>query len=97
MTMNAEARPYAGVLATDDLAADRGTIAVTATLKETTPRLCVRDRRRLGRADAVIGGQRWGAKHYWTEGEGDARQVVYEFDQALPPGAVTLVIPVEPG
>jgi hypothetical protein len=47
-----------------------------------------------GRAEAVLEGRSWAAKHYWQESPG---VVVYEFDEPLPAGAVRLRIPLAPG
>jgi hypothetical protein len=44
-----------------------------------------------GRAEAVFGKRSWAAKHYWQE-EGGV--TVYEFDEPLPAGPITLRIPV---
>jgi hypothetical protein len=44
-----------------------------------------------GRAEAVFEGNSWAAKHYWQESPG---VVVYEFDEALPAGSITLRIPL---
>jgi hypothetical protein len=44
-----------------------------------------------GRAEAVFEGNSWAAKHYWQESPG---VVVYEFDEALPAGPITLRIPL---
>jgi hypothetical protein len=42
----------------------------------------------------LVGGQNWAAKHQWTEGEGRDEVTVFEFDEPLPVGEVTLRIPV---
>ncbi len=68
---------------------------VSLQLERPTARLRVRDPRRLGRAEARFAGERWAAKHHFTEGSGADRVTVYEFDEALPSGAVEIVIPVE--
>jgi hypothetical protein len=44
-----------------------------------------------GRAEAVFEGNSWSAKHFWQESPG---VVVYEFDEALPAGSITLRIPL---
>jgi hypothetical protein len=46
-----------------------------------------------GRAEAIFAGRSWAAKHYWQEGAGI---FVYEFDEPLPAGSVTLRIPLSP-
>lgn len=46
---------------------------------------------RAGRAEALLGGRNWAAKHYWTDDDG---QTVYQFDEPLPAGRVRLRIPV---
>jgi hypothetical protein len=48
----------------------------------------------LGRAEARFGKQNWAAKHYWGEGQDQEQITVFEFDEALPAGPVTLRIPV---
>jgi hypothetical protein len=48
----------------------------------------------LGRAEALVGKKNWAAKHYWTEGDEDEQVTIFEFDEALPAGPVTLRIPV---
>ncbi len=47
-----------------------------------------------GRADAVLGERIWAAKHYWQEQDGI---VVYEFDEPLPAGELTLRVPLPHG
>ncbi len=44
-----------------------------------------------GRADAVLGTRTWAAKHFWQEQGGI---VVYEFDEPLPAGRITLRVPL---
>ena len=52
----------------------------------------------LGRADAVWESRAdshlhiWAAKHHWTEGPRGQESTVFEFDEALPAGAVILRI-----
>ncbi|HEY0707384.1 MAG TPA: hypothetical protein VGG33_11340 [Polyangia bacterium] len=48
----------------------------------------------LGRAEALFGKNSWAAKHYWSEGDEDQQVTVFEFDEALPAGPLTLRIPV---
>lgn len=43
-----------------------------------------------GRAEAVVDGRRWDAKHYWQPKPG---VMEYEFDAPLPPGPVLVRIP----
>jgi hypothetical protein len=61
------------------------------TLTEPQSRLRVRlPASEPGRAEAVFSGRSWAAKHYWQEQPG---LWVYEFDEPLPPEAITLRIP----
>ena len=46
-----------------------------------------------GRAEAVFERRSWAAKHYWADDDG---VVIYEFDEPLPAGPVTLRIPFVP-
>ena len=41
--------------------------------------------------DAVMGKKSWAAKHYWQEPSGI---MVYEFDEPLPAGPITLRVPL---
>jgi hypothetical protein len=69
-------------------------LEATLTLAEPQPRLRVRvPPGRAGRAEAVFLGKSWAAKHYWQESPG---VVVYEFDEAIPAGPLTLRIPFSP-
>jgi hypothetical protein len=70
-------------------------VDLNLSLSEVTSRLAIHaPGDSLGRAEALIAGQNWAAKHQWTEGEGVDQVTVFEFDGALPAGAVTLRIPV---
>jgi hypothetical protein len=44
-----------------------------------------------GRAVAVFDGRSWAAKHYWHEAPA---VVVYEFDEPLPMGSLTVRVPL---
>jgi hypothetical protein len=45
------------------------------------------------RAEALLLGRSWAAKHYWQE---SSDVVVYEFDEPLPAGPVRLCVPLGP-
>jgi hypothetical protein len=76
----------------------RTTAAAGASMLEarlTLKNPCSRFRLRLppgdaGRAEARFAEQSWAAKHYWQEASGDT---VYEFDEPLPAGPVSICIP----
>ncbi len=76
----------------------RGAAAAASVLEATLTLATPRSRLRLrlpggeaGRADAVLGERVWAAKHYWRE-QGDV--TVYEFDEPLPAGPITLRVPL---
>jgi hypothetical protein len=70
-----------------------GTITETLTLSEPQTRLRLRlPAGKPGRAEAVFPAKSWAAKHYWQESPG---VVVYEFDEPLPAGPVSLKIPLQ--
>ena len=50
----------------------------------------------LGRAEAVLAGRSWAAKHFWTEGPPGDQVTIFEFDEPLPAGAVLLRVPFPP-
>jgi hypothetical protein len=89
--MNADTT--AGIVDLSTIAAGRGApLETSLTLEEPQTRLRLRlPPGKAGRAEAVFEGKSWAAKHYWQESPG---VVVYEFDEALPAGAVTLRIPL---
>jgi hypothetical protein len=65
-------------------------LEAAVTLSEPQTRLRVRlPAGQPGRAEALFDDQSWAAKHFWREGA----DVVYEFDEPLPAGAITLRIP----
>jgi hypothetical protein len=69
-------------------------LEATVTLSEPASRLRLRlPRGEAGRAEAVFHGRSWAAKHYWQEAPG---VMLYEFDEPLPAGEVTLRIPFAP-
>lgn len=77
-----------------DQGAGQGVRQVSIDLARPQTRLRVRlDARDPGRAEAAFGGRSWAAKHYWEESGG---VWIYEFDEALPAGPVTLRVPVAP-
>ena len=77
------------------IATDGAAVRTGIRLSEPRGQLRIRDPRRLGRAEAQFGGQRWAAKHYWAEGSDADRITIYEFDELLPAGDIELVVPVE--
>jgi len=88
--MNADTDP--GIV---DLSKDSGAGARVLETSFTLSEPLTRVRLRLppgeaGRAEALIAGKSWSAKHYWPEGPG---LMVYEFDGPLPAGPVQLRIP----
>ena len=46
-----------------------------------------------GRAEVVFHKRSWAAKHYWQEEPGIT---IYEFDEPLPAGPITLRVPFAP-
>ncbi|HET9594108.1 MAG TPA: hypothetical protein VFP65_00930 [Anaeromyxobacteraceae bacterium] len=44
-----------------------------------------------GRAEAVIDGRCWAAKHYWQQEPG---VMAYEFDEPLPAGPIVVRVPI---
>jgi hypothetical protein len=72
--------------------ADTPVLEASITLSEPQSHLRVRlPGGEAGRADAVIGKRSWAAKHYWQEQGGI---MVYEFDEPLPAGQITLRVPL---
>ncbi len=68
-----------------------GVLETSMTLVRAQKHLNVRlPRGQGGRAEAVFDGGRWAAKHYWQEAPG---VMIYEFDEPLPAGPVSLRIP----
>jgi hypothetical protein len=66
-------------------------LEVSVTLSEPGARLRVRlPGGEAGRAEASFRDRSWAAKHYWLEAPG---VMIYEFDEPLPAGEVTLRIP----
>ena len=58
------------------------------TLPEATNRIAIRvPSGTLGRAEALLGERSWAAKHYWTQGD---ELTIFEFDEPLPAGRVSL-------
>ena len=63
---------------------------VKLTLAIATTRIAIRAAQgTLGRAEALFGERSWSAKHYWPEGPD---VTVFEFDEPLPAGSVSLRI-----
>lgn len=83
-----------GVVLEIDANVTQGKARVTFHCDAPTQEVRVRDARSLGRAEAEFDGKSWSAKHYWVEGNGEERTTVYQFDEALAAGEVTLLIPV---
>lgn len=85
----------ADVIDTRETASPRaGVLEASVTLTEPQARLRVRVARgTAGRAEARLAERSWAAKHYWQEAPG---VMVYEFDEPLPPGPITLRIPFAP-
>jgi hypothetical protein len=74
-----------------DQQAHAAVLEATVTLTEPQVRLRVRlPPGDPGRAEAVFDKRSWAAKHYWQEELG---VTIYEFDEPLPPGPVTVRIP----
>ena len=66
-------------------------LEASVTLTEPQSRLCLRlPPGEAGRAEAVFHDRSWAAKHYWQEAAGTT---IYEFDEALPAGPISLRIP----
>jgi hypothetical protein len=75
-----------------DLPAHAPVLEATVTFAKSQSRLRVRlPGGEAGRADAILGKRVWAAKHYWQEQDG---VMVYEFDEPLPAGQVTLRVPL---
>ncbi len=75
-----------------DLPAQGAVLEATLTLSRPESRLRVLlPGPHAGRADAVLGTSIWAAKHYWREQDGS---MVYEFDEPLPAGRITLRVPL---
>ena len=69
-------------------------LEASVTLTEPQSRLCLRlPAGKAGRAEAVFDKRSWAAKHYWQE---DSGVMIYEFDEPLPAGPITLRIPFAP-
>jgi hypothetical protein len=76
---------------TDSTAARANVLETSVTLTEPQSRLYLRlPPGDAGRAEAVFHERSWAAKHYWQEAPG---VTIYEFDEALPAGPITLRIP----
>ena len=75
-------------------AADGATARKVVHLEGPCSTLQVRDPRALGRARVEFGGKVWDAKHYWAEGAGSDKVTIFEFDEAIPPGSIELVVPL---
>lgn len=72
-----------------------GVRQLSLTLPRPEARLRLRVAERApGRAEAVVEGRSWAAKHYWQEEQG---VWVYEFDEALPAGRILLRVPLAGG
>ena len=78
-----------------DVAARARMLEATVTLARPETRLRLRlPSGEAGRADVVLGERSWAAKHYWRDQGG---VMVYEFDEPLPAGPITLRVPlIEP-
>ncbi len=75
-----------------DAPAQASVLEASITLSEPQSHLRVRlPGGAAGRADAVMGKRTWAAKHYWQE---PGEIMVYEFDEPLPAGQITLRIPL---
>jgi hypothetical protein len=90
-----DARAQVGIMDTLDLRdapARAPVLEASLTLSEPQSHLRVRlPSGTAGRAEAVMGKKSWAAKHYWQE-QGEI--MVYEFDEPLPAGQITLRIPL---
>ncbi len=71
--------------------AGTGVREVSVMLPEPQRRLRLRSPgRQPGRAEAIFEGRSWAAKHFWQEAQGEW---VFEFDEPLPAGRITLRVP----
>jgi hypothetical protein len=71
-----------------------GGLEVTVNLSAPQSRLLVLvPAGKAGRAEAVVHGRSWAAKHYWEEEPG---VMAYEFDEPLPAGAILVRVPFAP-
>ena len=81
-----------GIVDLSESVAGSAHLEAALTLKEPQSQLRLRmPPGKPGRAEAVFDGKSWSAKHYWQESPG---VVVYEFEQPLPAGPITLRIPL---
>ncbi|HEY0713053.1 MAG TPA: hypothetical protein VGF45_10290 [Polyangia bacterium] len=70
-------------------------VELDLTLESATNRIAIRaPSDGLGRAEAQFDKHNWAAKHYWSEGADQEQVTIFEFDEALPAGRLTLRIPV---
>jgi hypothetical protein len=84
--------PTDAILDLRDSSPSAGALVAEVVLEEPQPRLRVMlPPGSPGRAEARFGTHNWAAKHYWPE---QPDVTVYEFDESLPAGAITLRIPL---